>query len=67
MQRNQILIAKVLITQGKLGLKMIQMNSHTKQRETHRQRKQTYGYQRGRQEGINQEFGINRYTLLHIK
>ena len=29
------------------NLKIIQMNLHTKQKETHRHRKQTYGYQRG--------------------
>ena len=49
---------------------MIQMNLSTKQKQTHRLRKQTYGYQRGnvlRGEGINKEFGINLYTLLYIK
>ena len=30
---------------------MIQMNLSTKQEETHRRRKQTYGYQRGNREG----------------
>ena len=44
---------------------MIQMNLYTKQKQTHRYRKQTYGYQRGKWEGINQEFGI--YTLLCLK
>ena len=29
-----------------LNKKMIQMNLFTKQKQTHRQRKQTYGYQR---------------------
>ena len=50
------------------------MNLFTKQKQTHRHkkqtyRKQTYGYQRGKGEerGINQEFGINRYTLQYIK
>ena len=38
----------------------------TKQKQTHRHRKQTYGYQR-EQEEINSEFGINRYTVLYIK
>ena len=37
------------------------------QKQTHRQRKQTYGYQRGRERGINQEIGFNIYTLLYIK
>ena len=44
------------------------MNLFTKQKQTHRYRKYTYGYQRGKSWGrINQEFGINRYTLLSIK
>ena len=30
--------------------KMIQMNLFIKQKQTHRHRKQTYGYQRGKQE-----------------
>ena len=46
------------------------MNLFTKQKQTHRHQKQTYGYQRG-QRGwggeISQEFGINRYTLLYVK
>ena len=38
------------------------------QKETHRCRKQAYGYHRGKAEGeINLESGINRYTLLYIK
>ena len=45
--------------------KIIQMNLLTKQKSTHRHRKQTNSYQRGRwQKGINQELGISRYTLL---
>ena len=44
------------------------MNLFTKQKQTHRLQKQTYGYQRGNVwGGINQEFGINIYTLLYIK
>ena len=46
---------------------MIQMCLFIKQKQTHRRRKQTYGYQRGRGGQINQEFGISRYTLLYIK
>ena len=47
---------------------MVQMNVFTKQKQTHRHRKQTYGHQRGKVGGgINLEFGINRYTLLDIK
>ena len=30
-------------------------------------RKQTYGYQRGKGRGINQEFGLSIYRLLYIK
>ena len=32
-------------------LKIIQMNLYTKQKQTHRHRKQTYGYQRGKRRG----------------
>ena len=46
--------------------KMIHMNLFIKQKYTHRYRKQTYGYQRGKG-GMNWGFGINIYTLLHIK
>ena len=42
------------------------MNLFTKQKWT--QRKQTYDHQSGREEEeINQEHGINRYTLACIK
>ena len=41
---------------------MTQMNLFTKQKQTHRLRKQTYGYQRGKV-----EVGININTLLNIK
>ena len=44
--------------------KMIQVNLFTKQKQTYRHRKQSYGYQRGRVGGgINKEFGINIDTL----
>ena len=43
------------------------MHLFTKLKQTHRHRKQTYGYQRGKGGWINQEFGINRYTPLDIK
>ena len=44
------------------------MNLFTKQKQTYRHRKQTYGYQRGNMGGggINQELGMNRNTLLYI-
>ena len=42
------------------------MNLFTKQKQTHRHRKQTYVYQRGKR-GINQEFGVNIYILPYIK
>ena len=32
---------------------MIQMNSFTKQKETHRHKKQTYGYPSGKRGGIH--------------
>ena len=43
------------------------MNLYTKPKQTHRHRKQTYGYQRGKDGEINWVFGVNRYTLLYIK
>ena len=44
------------------------MNLYTKQKKIHSHRKQTFGYQRGKDGGeINQEFGINIYTLLNNK
>ena len=36
----------------------------TKQKETHRLRKRSYGCQR---EGIVREFGMDMYTLLYLK
>ena len=46
---------------------MVQMNLFTKQKESHRCRKQTYGYQRGKRGGINCEIGIDAYTPLYLK
>ena len=43
------------------------MNLFTKQKQTHRPRKQTYTYQIKVGGGINQEYGFNRDKLLHIK
>ena len=43
------------------------MNLFTKQKQTHRHRKQTYGYQKGSGGGINQEPEINIHTLVYIK
>ena len=42
------------------------MNLFTQKRQTHRHRKQSYGYQRGNVGGINWEMGISKHTLLHI-
>ena len=47
--------------------KMVQMILFTKQKKSHRCRKQTYGYQGGKGGGINWETGIDIYTLLYIK
>ena len=41
------------------------MNLITNQKQRHR--KQIYNYQKGKERGINWEFGINIYTLLYIK
>ena len=46
---------------------MIQMNLFTKQVQTHIHREQTTATKVERGGGINQEFGINIYTLLYIK
>ena len=47
--------------------KLIQMNLLTKQKQTHRGRKQTW-LPRGRVGGgIVREFGIDMYTLLYLK
>ena len=45
--------------------KTLKMNLLTKQKQTHRCRKQTYGYQMGKCGGINQEIGIKIYILLY--
>ena len=48
--------------------KITQMDLFTKQKKTHRHRKQTYDYQKEKgRGGINWEFGINRYRLPNIK
>ena len=47
--------------------KVIQTNLLTKQKQTHRHRKQTSGYQTEKGVGISQKFGINTFTLLYIK
>ena len=48
--------------------KLIQMNLFIKQKQTHRHRKQSYGYQRGEVGGwINWELGIDIHILLCFK
>ena len=45
---------------------MLQINLYTEQKYTHRHRKQTYGYQKGKtEEGVSQEFEVNIYPLLY--
>ena len=48
---------------------MVQINLFTKQKWSHRCRKQTYGYQGGKGggRGITWEIGIDIYTRLYIK
>ena len=41
------------------------MNLFTKQKQTHKHRKQTYGKEKGR--GINEGFGVKTDTLLYYK
>ena len=49
------------------NLKKKKKNIFTKQKQIPRHGKQTYGYQRGNMgRGINQEFGLNRYTPLYV-
>ena len=44
------------------------MNLFTKQKQTHGDRKQNYGSQRGKAGGgTNEELGINAYTLLYTQ
>ena len=43
------------------------MNLITKQKETHKHRKQTYSFQTGRRGGKNQKSEINRCTIPYIK
>ena len=43
------------------------MNLFTKQKQTQRLRKRTYGYQGRRVGGRDREFGIDMYTLLYLK
>ena len=44
------------------------MNLFREQKQTHKHRKQIYGYQLGKEGGgINQGFRINRYILLYTK
>ena len=46
---------------------MVQTNLFTKQKYSHRCRKQTYGYQGERRGIINWEIGMDTYTLLYIQ
>ena len=47
---------------------MVQINLFTKQKQTHRLREQTYGYQgEACGEGIVREFGVDMHTLLDLK
>ena len=48
------------------NLKMIQMNFFTKQKQSHRHRKQTYSYQRRKGEGINWSMGLTN-THCRVK
>ena len=48
----------ISLTCGILKKKRIQMNFFTKQKQTHRHKKQTYGYQRGRGEEERHKLGV---------
>ena len=63
-----------IVTNSIKTLKMVHIKKYYKkktkkqdQEQTHRQRKQTYGYQRGGERRAKQEYRINRYTLLYVK
>ena len=43
------------------------MNLFAEQKQRHRCREQTYGYQGGERGGMSWEMGIDIYILLHIK
>ena len=43
------------------------MNLSMEEKQTHRLRKQTYGYQGGKGWGKDREFGIDMHTLLYLK
>ena len=60
-------LSQIYVKSYMWNLKIIQMDLLTKQKQTHKRRKQPYGSQKGGRGGINQEFVINRYTLLYIK
>jgi len=50
------------------NLKINGTNELTKQKQTHKLREQTYGFQGRRMEGRTvRELGIDMYTLLHLK
>ena len=44
--------------------KMVQMNLFAEQKQRHRYREQTYGYQGQKGDEINWEIGTDIYTLL---
>ena len=46
--------------------KMVQINLFVKQKQSHRRREQTYGYQ-GRASGMNPEIGTDIHALLCIR
>ena len=46
---------------------MAQMNLSTKQKQAHRHREQTCGFQGGGGRGMDWEFGISRCKLVYIE
>ena len=38
-----------------------------KKKQTHRHRKQNFGYQRGKEETVNEEHGVNRHKLPFVE
>ena len=65
-QRKKNIIWYGLCVESKNKKKIVQMNLFTKQKLSHRCRKQTYGYQ-GERGGINWGIMTDIYTLWYIK
>ena len=66
-QTKTNIISNILYFHYVESKKVVQMNLFTKQKESHRFRKQSFGYQGYEGGGINWEIGIDIDTLLYVK